>query len=87
MKLKLFMQDKALFGRWSTFLATLENEVNTWLAANPRIKIVHMAQSSTGGSFDTSKVFLSVWYQEGAELVEKEQAGSTAFRAMGTQQT
>ena len=67
MKVKLFVQDKSPFRRWSRFLAQLEDEVNTWLAANPGIKIIHITQSSNGGSFDTSKVFLSVWYEECAQ--------------------
>jgi hypothetical protein len=68
-KVKLFVQDKSPFRRWSRFLAQIEDEVNGWLAANPGIKIVHITQSSNGGSFDTSKVFLSVWYEESAEPV------------------
>ncbi len=69
MKVKLFVQDKSPFRRWRRFLAALEDEVNAWLAANPGIKIVHITQSSNGGSFDTSKVFLSVWYEERTEPV------------------
>ena len=69
MKVKLFVKDKSAFRRWGRFVGELEAEVNAWLAANPGIKIVHITQSSNGGSFDTSKVFLSVWYEEGAEPV------------------
>jgi hypothetical protein len=68
-KVKLFVQDKSPFRRWRRFLTALEDEVNAWLAANPGIKIVHIKQSSNGGSFDTSKVFLSVWYEERTEPV------------------
>ncbi len=67
MKVKLFVRDKSSFHRWGRFLAELEAEVNTWLAAHPDIVIRHITQSSNGGSFDTSKVFLSVWYEESAE--------------------
>jgi hypothetical protein len=67
LKVKLFVKDKSAFRRWSRFVAELEEEVNAWLAAHPDIKILHMTQSSNGGSFDTSKVFLSVWYEESAE--------------------
>jgi hypothetical protein len=81
-KVKLFVQDKSPFRRWGRFLAALEEEVNIWLAAHPEIKIIHIAQSSNGGSFDTSKVFLSVWYEEGAESAATlDRAGSTAFRS------
>jgi hypothetical protein len=80
-KVKLFVQDKSPFRGWGRFVAALEDEVNAWLAANPDIRIVHVAQSSNGGSFDTSKVFLSVWYEEIAEPpAAVERAGDTAFR-------
>jgi hypothetical protein len=82
-KVKLFVQDKSPFRRWGQFVAALEEEVNAWLAANPGIKIVHITQSSNGGSFDTSKVFLSVWYEESTDppaVVAR--ADNTAFRSM-----
>jgi hypothetical protein len=80
-KVKLFVQDKSPFRRWGRFVAALEEEVNAWLAAHPGIKIVHIARSSNGGSFDTSKVFLSVWYEESAEPAEAvDRAATTAFR-------
>jgi hypothetical protein len=66
-KVKLFVKDKSPFRGWGRFVAALEDEVNAWLAANPGIKIIHTTQSSNGGSFDTSKVFLSVWYEESAD--------------------
>jgi hypothetical protein len=82
-KVKLFVQDKSPFRRWGRFVAALEDEVNAWLAANPRIKIMHITQSSNGGSFDTSKVFLSLWYEESAEPAPAvDRAGRTAFRSM-----
>jgi hypothetical protein len=88
-KVKLFVQDKSPFRRWKRFLESLEAEVNAWLAANPGIKIVHITQSSNGGSFDTSKVFLSIWYEESTARDEestevapsKDRPGSTAFRS------
>ena len=63
-KVKLFIKDKSPFRRWARFVADLEDEVNTWLAAHPDIRIAHVTQSSNGGSLDTSKVWLSVWYEE-----------------------
>jgi hypothetical protein len=79
-KVKLFGKDRSAFGRWGRFLSELEDQVNAWLAAHPGIKIVHVTQSSNGGSFDTSKVFLSVWYEESAEPTPAaDRAGSTAF--------
>src|SRR5262249_45578768 len=81
-KVKLFVRDKSPFGRWGRFLAALEDEVNAWLAVHPEIRIVHVTQSSDGGSFDTCKVFLSIWYEEGAEphaVVDR--PGNSAFQA------
>jgi hypothetical protein len=63
-KVKLFVKDKSAFRRWDRFVGELEDEVNAWLTTNPGIKIVHITQSSNGGSLDTTKVFLSVWYEE-----------------------
>ena len=81
MKVKLFVRDKAMIGGWGGFLAALEDEVNAWLAVHPEIRIVHVTQSSNGGSLDTSKVFLSIWYEESAEpAAAVERGGSTAFR-------
>ena len=57
MKVKLFVLDKST-------LEALEQEVNAWLALKSGIRIVHIARSSNGGTLDTSKVFLSVWYEE-----------------------
>ena len=65
MRVKLFVRDKGGFTRWARFLSQLEDEINAWLADNPGIRIVHVTQSSNGGSLDTSKVFVSVWYEEG----------------------
>ena len=44
-----------------------ETEINTWLGANPRIKIVNVKQSSNGGGSLGSPLWLvSVWYEESA---------------------
>ena len=80
MKVKLFVRDKSPFRGRGRFLTALE-EVNAWLAAHPGNTIVHIAQSSNAGSFDTSKVFLSVWHEENAvPAAAVDLAGSTAFR-------
>ena len=65
MRVKFFIKDKSPFSFWNTFQSRLEDEVNAWLADNPGIHIVHVAQSSNGGSLDSSKVFLSIWYEDG----------------------
>jgi hypothetical protein len=67
MKVKLFVKDKSAFSRCNLFVTDLEDEVNAWLTVNDGIRIIHITQSSNGGSFDTSKVWLSVWYEESAE--------------------
>ncbi len=64
MQVKLFIHDKSAFQRWSRFAANLEDEINSWLAVNPGIRIVHVTQSSNGGSFDTTKIIVSIWYEE-----------------------
>ena len=67
MKMKLFLKDKSVFRRWGRFVSELEDEVNAWLAAHPGIRVMHVTQSSNGGSLDTSKVVISIWYEEAAE--------------------
>jgi hypothetical protein len=82
-KVKLFVHDKSPFRGWRRSVASLEDEVNGWLAANPGIRIMHITQSSNGGSFDSSKVFLSIWYEERAEPADAlDRAGNTAFRRL-----
>lgn len=66
MRVKLFVKDRSPFQRWRRFLEDLEEDVNGWLDAHPGIRINHITQSSNGGSFDTSKVFVSIWYEEGS---------------------
>jgi hypothetical protein len=64
-KVKLFIKDKSMFGNFKRMNEDLENEINAWLAENPDVKIVHVQQSSNGGSLDTTKVIMSVWYEPG----------------------
>ncbi len=44
-------------------VSDLEKEVNDWLEQHPDIKIIDVKQSSNGGSWANTKVFLSVWYE------------------------
>ncbi len=44
---------------------TLEQNINTWLAANTQINVVHIKQSCCGGSMNPSLWMVSVWYEEG----------------------
>ena len=57
-----------LFGRENSKhgleVLAIEQDINTWLVQNPNIKIIDIRQSSNGGSWATSKIFISVWYEE-----------------------
>jgi len=45
-------------------VSTLEKEINVWLEQHPSIKIIDIRQSSNGGSWASTKVFVSIWYEE-----------------------
>ena len=63
MKVKLFWMNNPLGGGDKNARA-LENQINAWLSENPRIKIIDIKQSSSGGSLGGSLWFVSVWYEE-----------------------
>lgn len=65
MKVKLFWKN-APMGNAGQNAHDFEDEINAWLSKNPRIKVVDIKQSSSGGSFGSSLWFVSVWYEEGA---------------------
>jgi len=58
MKMKLFGKEgsKKVLG--------LEEEVSTWLEQHPKIKIVDIRQSASGGSLHDTKLYISVWYED-----------------------
>ena len=58
MKMKLFGKEgsKEALG--------LEEEVNAWLDQHPNIKIIDIRQSTSGGSFADTKLYISVWYED-----------------------
>ena len=68
MKVKLFWKNKPLGGGLFSSAAknarALEDQINAWLSENPRIRIVDIKQSSSGGSFAPDLWFISVWYEE-----------------------
>ena len=67
MKVKLFWKLNPLGPRAQFEPArVLEAEINTWLSENPRIKVVDLKQSASGGSLSPNLWFISVWYEEGA---------------------
>jgi len=57
MKMKLFGKE----GSKKVF--ELEEEVNTWLEQYPKIKIIDIRQSASGGSLHDTKLYISVWYE------------------------
>ena len=65
MKVKLFWKNSPM-GSGEKNARALEDEINSWLSENPRIKIVDVKQSSSGGSLGGSLWFVSVWYEDGA---------------------
>ena len=57
MKVKLFGKEN------SKHALDIEDEINTWLSQNPNIKILNIRQSSNGGSFADTKIYISIWYE------------------------
>ncbi len=62
MKMKLFGITNQ--NRKEVDVSNLEKEINVWLEQHPSIKIIDIKQSSNGGSWATTKVFISVWYED-----------------------
>lgn len=62
MKVKIFAKEYER--KKLDVVSALEAEINTWLAQHPGIKIVDIRQSSNGGSWNDTKFFISVWYEE-----------------------
>jgi hypothetical protein len=85
MKIKLFIKDRSGFRSWRKTVQDFEDEINAWLAANPGIKIVDIKQSSNGGSFDTTKVVISVWF-EAEPHAALERAGLVGSRGVDSLQ-
>ena len=62
MKMKLFgLTNKAKHG---VDASDLEQEVNTWLEEHPAMSLIEVHQSSNGGSWANTKIFISIWYEE-----------------------
>ena len=45
----------------------LETKINNWLSQNPKIKVVDIKQSASGGSYNPSLWLISVWYEDDAQ--------------------
>ena len=78
MKVKLFIKDKSSFRSWHRHTQEFEDDINVWLAANCDVKVIDIKQSSNGGSFDTTKVVISIWYEPDAESDGAGNAGGAA---------
>ncbi len=53
-----------LFGReGSKHVLDMEKDINNWLMAKPERNIIYIKQSSNGGSFHDTKLYISVWYE------------------------
>ena len=63
MRVKIFSKKEGYFRKTSTTNSELEQEINTWLQAHPRIKIIEIKQNSSGGSLEAAIHIISVWYE------------------------
>ena len=66
MLVKIFVMREGYFSSIAKATSTLEQEINSWLRANPNIRIANIKQSSCGGSMEPSRTVVSVWYQDKA---------------------
>lgn len=63
MKTKIFAISGGYFRGISKTALSLERNINAWINANPRIKIIDIKQSACGGSVEPSKIIISIWYE------------------------
>ncbi|MCP5061281.1 MAG: hypothetical protein GY936_02305 [Ignavibacteriae bacterium] len=56
MKMKLFKHVGA------KTVQNIESEVNKWLEKNPNVEIREIKQSTSGGSWADTKVYITIWY-------------------------
>jgi len=54
---------KTEFSGKEAFFDDIEREINAWLISRPKIEIIEVKQSSSGGSFASAKLVVSVWYK------------------------
>jgi hypothetical protein len=59
MKVKLFWKN-APVANGDKGAHDFEDEINAWLGENPRLKVVGINQSSSGGSFHSPLWFISI---------------------------
>jgi len=64
MQCKLFCRKSGYFTRPEAFAEGLQREVNEWLVARPSIRVLHVLQSTNGGSLEPTSLTISVWYED-----------------------
>jgi hypothetical protein len=64
MKTKLFLVKKGFLSTSRGFGSRVEREINTWLEAHPKLKIVEIVQSASGGYMEPMTLAISVWYED-----------------------
>ena len=62
MKVKIFAREYER--RKLDTVSTLEGEINAWLEQHPGIKVSEIKQSSNGGSWNDTKLFISLSYED-----------------------
>lgn len=62
-QVKFFTKLEGHFQQAKAAANEIEAEITEWLKQNPDIKIINIQQSSSGGSFGPSKLWVSVWYE------------------------
>ncbi len=63
MLVKIFVMREGYFSPITKASSDLEQDINSWLRANPNIRITNIKQSSCGGSLEPARTVVSVWYQ------------------------
>ena len=63
MKTKFFSRSNSLI-RSSLNTADLEQEMNTWLAAHPDIKVVEIKHSAVGNIWSYAQLVVTIYYTD-----------------------
>jgi hypothetical protein len=63
MKVKIFSVFNPL-GRKGKNQLAFESQINEWLTQNPKIEILRVEQSASGGSFYPSLWLITIWFKE-----------------------
>lgn len=67
MLVKFFGKSAGYFQAADQVALEMEREVAAWLEQQADIKVITVEQSSSGGSLEPSKVWVSVWYEPGTQ--------------------